>query len=200
MNILVDVLPDCAVIGEKSYSLNSDFRVWIKFTLLLERYNDIIDVMTDACILCFRDKSKMPPDIVSAFCALVNFCVGDSVPGKNKGKTSAKRIYSFEHDSALIYAAFFHDYSINLNTADLHWYEFKSLLMGLHKDNMFCEIMNYRAIDLKAIKDKEQRKFYSSMQRKFRLPDILTDEQKNAVMIEELSNAGVLSKISAKVP
>lgn len=189
MNILVDVLPDCAVIGDKSYPLHTDFRVWIKFTLLLERYTDIIDVMTEACILCFQDKNKIPPDIVSAFGALVNFCVSDSVPGKNKGKTSAKRIYSFEHDSALIYAAFFHDYGINLNTVNMHWYEFRALLLGLHKDNMFCEVMNYRALDLQAIKDKEQRKFYRSMQRKFRLPDMRTDEQKNTDMIDELSNA-----------
>lgn len=188
MNILTSALPKNIVSEGKSYPVKTDFRTWIKFTLLVENYDDIISVMADACILCFKDKSKMPPDIVSAFRELVNFCVGDAEPVRNKRKASAKRIYSFEHDGAMIYSAFRHDYGINLSVSKMHWYEFKALLTGLHKDNLFCEVMGYRSMDLNTIKDKEQRRFYRDMQRKFRLPDMRTDEQKNADMIEELSN------------
>lgn len=188
MNILTDTLPDCIVSEGKSYPIKTDFRTWIKFTLLLENSAyDIIDIMTEAVILCFADKKRIPPDIVSAVCELVNFCVGDIEPCRNKNTVSAKRIYSFEHDSTMIYSAFRHDYGIDLSVDELHWYEFKALLAGLHKDNLFCEVMGYRSIDLKTIKDKEQRKFYRDMKRKFKLPDMRTDEQKNADMIEELS-------------
>lgn len=187
MNILTGTLPDCAVIGDKSYPINTDFRTWIKFTLLLESYNDIVNVMAEAVILCFKDKNRLPPDFVTAFAELVKFCTGYEKSDKS-GKTSGKRIYSFEHDSELIYAAFLHDYGIDLSRANLHWYEFKALLTGLHKDNIFCEVMSYRAMDLSTIKDKEQRKFYRDMQRKFKLPDMRTDEQIEADMIDVLNN------------
>lgn len=189
MNMLTTALPKSITAEGKSYPIRTDFRTWIKFTLLLESYDDIINAMADAFILCFKDKEKIPSDIGAAFCELVNFCVGDIEPKQNKKGGSGKRIYSFEYDSAMIYAAFRHDYGINLSTSKMHWYEFKALLTGLHKDNMFCEVMGYRSMDLSAVKDKEQRKFYRDMQRKFRLPDMRTEEQKNADMIAELSGA-----------
>lgn len=189
MNILTDTLPDCAVIGTKSYPIDTDFKTWIKFTQMIEHYTDIIELMTETIILCFKSKSELPPDLEAAFVGLVKFCVGNETVGGHAGGVSGKRIYDFEYDSDLIYAAFYHDYNINLNTAHMHWYEFKSLLTGLHKDNMFCEIMGYRSIDLSTIKDKEQHKFYKKMKHKFKLPDMRTEEQKDADMIDELCKA-----------
>lgn len=188
MNILTDTLPDCAVIGGKSYPVHTDFRTWIKFMHMIENYTDIIELMTESIILCFKNKTELPPDFGAAFSGLVKFCAG-SADGVKGGETSKKRIYDFEYDSELIYAAFYHDYGINLTTVHMHWYEFKALLTGLHKDNMFCEVMGYRAIELSTIKDKEQKEFYKKMKRRFKLPDMRTEEQKNADMIEELNNA-----------
>ena len=79
-------------------------------------------------------------------------------------------------------------YKIDLQTADLHWWQFKSLFKSLDDNNKICKIMEYRAIDLSQIKDKEQKKFYRKMKALYRLPDLRSEEEKEKAMIESMSS------------
>ncbi|MBQ8825627.1 MAG: hypothetical protein IJ007_00860 [Oscillospiraceae bacterium] len=182
MNMLTDSLCDHIVVEGVPYPIHTDFRTWIKFTLLLERNEDAIKTITEALILCFPGKSVLPSSLEETMRALIDFCVGESKESKGK-PGEHKRIYSFEYDHEMIYSAFMHDYGINLTTAHLHWHEFKALFSGLSKDTQFCEVMGYRSVNLSEIKDKTQRKFYRDMKQKFKLPDMRTQEQKEADMI-----------------
>lgn len=44
--------------------------------------------------------------------------------------------------------------------------------------------MEYRAVDLSTIKDKEQKAFYRKMKQIYRLPDSRSEEEKEAAMID----------------
>ena len=51
---------------------------------------------------------------------------------------------------------------------------------GLKEDNQIVKIMGYRAIDISKIKDKEEKSRYKKLQKLYALPDMRTQEQKEA--------------------
>ena len=102
-----------------------------------------------------------------------------------RSEKKSKRVYDFEIDSELIYAAFMQQYKIDLSTVDLHWWKFKALFNSLSEDTQFIKVVRYRSMDLSKIKDKDQKKFYREMKSFYRLPDNRTEKEKE----EGLNNA-----------
>lgn len=77
--------------------------------------------------------------------------------------------YSFEKDAALIYAAFYGSYGINLATVPfLHWWEFCALLAALPETTHFMQVVGYRTAQPENL-PPHQRDFYKKMQHKYRL-------------------------------
>ena len=100
---------------------------------------------------------------------------------KKENNKNNKQIYSYIFDNDLIYSAFKDQYNIDLVEIDyLHWWKFKAMFNGLKSDNKIVEIMGYRAMDLRSIKDKEMTKFYNKMKEPYSLPDMRTEEQKES--------------------
>lgn len=101
---------------------------------------------------------------------------------QSKGTQSEiKQIYSYEFDDEYIYDAFKDQYSIDLNsTRYLHWWKFKAMFKGLKEDNEIVKIMGYRALDLSKIRDKEEKARYKKLKKIYALPDMRTQEQKEA--------------------
>ena len=69
------------------------------------------------------------------------------------------------------------DYQIDLETVDyLHWWKFRMLFDGLSGDTEIKQRIMYRGINLLDIKDKDERKRISQIQKKIQLPqESLTD-------------------------
>ena len=57
---------------------------------------------------------------------------------------------------------------------------------SLSEKTKFVEIMGYRAIDLSKIQDKEERKRYEKLKEIYQLPDMRTEEEKEADFSEAL--------------
>lgn len=51
---------------------------------------------------------------------------------------------------------------------------------ALNKDTKIVEIMEYRAIDLGKIKDKDEKNRYKKLKKIYSLPDMRTEAQKEA--------------------
>lgn len=192
MNLLTDTLPHSLTINGEEYAIHTGFRSWIQFELLMfDRSIPLEEKVVKLLTLCFID---LPPTLPEALTAMIRFYAGCSAEPEQSDKkqedggTSAKPIYSFEFDADYIYAAFLTQYKIDLQTADLHWWQFKSLFKSLDDNNKICKIMEYRAIDLSQIKDKEQKKFYRKMKALYRLPDLRSEEEKEKAMIESMSS------------
>lgn len=185
MNLLLDRLP-------KSYEglkLNTDFRVCILFELLMQDSEITNEEKTIVAFNLFYDNDnknldKALKDIKKGLNGILWFYRGGKEEKKStqvKKESKIKQIYSYEFDDNYIYSAFLQQYNINLNSIKyLHWWEFKALFEGLNDECQIVKIMGYRAIDLGKIKDKEERARYKKLKKIYALPDMRTQEQKEA--------------------
>lgn len=132
---------------------------------------------------------KLPPNFMAALEAMGEFYshAEKTSPSKQKESTNAKKVFDFDFDGDLIYAAFLQQYKIDLCLHELHWCQFKALFNCLAEETQFVKVMQYRSINLAEIKDKKQRKFYRKMKQAYRLPDNRSEAQKEADMNEALA-------------
>lgn len=193
MNILTSKLPDSVCVDKKFYGINTDFRYWIEIeNTFFDKSINKADKLAKMLRLCYK---QLPPSLCDAVSGMISFyCPQNGFnikKHKNNGSKSVKTadmpIYSFEYDAPLIYSAFYSQYKIDLQSANLHWWQFISLFKGLNDDNKICKVMEYRAVNLENIKSKEQRQFYRKMKRLYALPDSRSDFEKENDMILSLS-------------
>lgn len=178
MNILLDELPQKTPNG---YIISADFRNSIKFELLMQ--DNTITEQLKLSIALNLYYEEIPQDLDKALKDIIWFYKGDKEEKKStqKQEKKQKQIYSYEFDDEYIYSAFLQQYNIDLNEIDyLHWWKFKALFQGLNDNTQFVKIMSYRSVDLGKIKDKEEKKRYKELQKLYALPDMRTQEQKEA--------------------
>ncbi len=176
MNILTDKLPDTLTIGGREYRICTDFRVWIRF--MQSAMTGHSDMERIALIFC-TVFDEFPEDIGAALNAMMDFCTM-SRHEETGGRENGARVYDFDADAELIYAAFLQQYGIDLCETDMHWYKFKALFDNLCGETQFVRAVQYRSTDTSKIKDREQRQFVRKMKRLFKLPDNRTDEDRAA--------------------
>ncbi len=184
MNLLIDKLPT----DYEGLKIDTNFRSFILFELLMQDSSlKKEEKIMLALNLFFKDEEfENVDEIKKAIKAILWFYTlgksEDKKEIKKKEKTVEKKqkaIYSFEYDANLIYSAFLSQYRLDLNEIEyLHWWKFRSLFEGLNEENRICEIMEYRAVDLSKIKDKDQKEHYKKLKIKYALPDNRTEEEK----------------------
>jgi hypothetical protein len=182
-SLLTEALPEAVEINGSDVPIESDFRTCIRFEQLLNDHTINDTVRTNTAIAMFYG-SVMVLDRIAAINAILWFysCgkFDPNQPPKPQGKRPRK-IYDYSEDSRLIYAAFLDQYGIDLqDVAYLHWWKFCAMQAGLKRDAEFVQVMSYRAIDLRHIKNKELRAQYSRLQSLYALPDMRTHEEKIA--------------------
>lgn len=163
-----DNLPKSVRTETREYLVDTDFRAWIKFENMMIDGN-----IDDRFRLYFMLNEVMMDDIPTdeqeeLMNALFSFYRMDKPAIKVSGSTEEIG-YRFDHDMDLIYAAFQQQYSMNLLTADLHWWEFKSLFNGLTDKTKFIQVIGYRTADLSKM-DKEQKREYQKLKKFYALP------------------------------
>ena len=190
MNLLIDELPVSVNIAGTEYPVNTNFRNMI---LIGQLVNDSAYSQNERVGLMLNLFYKQaPPDIAAAIGELVSFYKGyrPDPPVSKVKNTGAPEAYSYDRDDWLIYSAFRKSWDINLQTIEyLHWFEFRALFDDLDETCLFVKVMQYRAVDLSAIKDKEQKAFYRKMKRIYALP-LDEHEQERLDKLDELLRAG----------
>lgn len=189
MSMITRPLPDYVEIEGIRYLIHTDFKNWIEIgSILSDRSAPMPERLVKVLKLCYH-RDSLPPKLEEAAYALLSFYAGgQTANGQKKGNPGRKKpIYDFEHDAEYIFAAFMAQYHIDLTVTNMHWHKFRALFAGLTDDNKICKIMEYRAIDLSKIKDKEQKAFYRKMKGLYRLPDMRTEEEKDADVLSELA-------------
>ena len=130
-------LPNVVEINGNSYSIYTDFRVWMKFVNQVKqlRRGEYIDVR-----YLFKNDFPKSCDITQLF----DFCYPYSEFPRSK-KASTDILFDYELDGDYIYSAFLSQYGIDLvEVEDLHWHKFLALFKGLKDDEIMCKIMAYR--------------------------------------------------------
>lgn len=171
MNLLFEQFPDTVEVDGRQYSIVTDFREWIKLHELLKETETFTPGILGMILDWYVD--EVPENIQGAVAALGDFmAVGglwdgqeDVADESEEEDRPGKPVFSFSQDAVFIYSAFREVYGIDLEGIGyLHWWKFKALFDGLPSDTEIKERIYYRSIDLKTVKDKEERKRIQKIQ------------------------------------
>ncbi len=182
--MLLERVPDSLTIAGTRYPINTDFRVWIKFEKLLTESDDSDDNVLDSVLnLIFDENIPSPEQYQETVDSILWFYkCGKEVFGK--GSSGKKDVFSYDYDDGYIVAAFKQQYGINLNTAEMHWWEFHAYMLALSEDTEFVKIMGYRAVEITSKMSVSQRNFYQKMKLHYKLP-VKKELQEQYNQIEE---------------
>jgi hypothetical protein len=183
MNLLYEELP--TKYGD--LIINTDFRNCIRFELIMQdRTIEDKEKLMASLVMFYKnedgnlEKAIAQPLLASEGILWFYRCGKEEKKVCPEKAKKIKQIYSYEFDNDYIFSAFYEQYGINLNTVKMHWFEFKALFQGLNDNIQFSKIMSYRAIDLSKIKDKEEKARYKRLKNLYALPDMRTQEEKEA--------------------
>lgn len=159
-------LPNVVEINGRSYSIYTDFRVWMKFVNESKTLKG-----NERVFVPYLFKNDDP-----GFCNLqdlLRFCYPPrELPRRSSG--SKDIVFDYEIDAEYIYAAFMSQYGIDLIDIEyLHWYKFLALFRGLKDDEIICRIMSYRGYE----KEDKNENRYEKLKEAWRIEYISPEEQ-----------------------
>lgn len=178
-NILIDLLPSKVEIEGTEYDINSNFRISVLFSLLME--DDELTEKEKILQALELYYPIIPHNKIEAVEKIKWFysCGKESNSKPIGRKGNSERIFDYEEDAKYIYSAFLSQYRIDLQDIEyLHWWKFKALLDSLGENNKLLEIMKYRSVDISKIEDKEQRRFYKDMKKIYSLDKPNKEDEK----------------------
>lgn len=156
-------------IDGRDYRINTDFRVWIEIErLLFEKGTDDEERLAKILVTAYP---VLPSDPIKAIEKIVWFYSGGE-PCTNERQSARPPVYDLREDFDYVWGAFKGEFGIDLTSEKMHWWKFRVLLGCLSDDCFFSKVVGYRSIDLSLIKDKEQRRFFERMKKRFKLPEL----------------------------
>ena len=189
INLLIDDLPDGVQVDGERYCIATDHRTGLLFEQMLVD-PDLTDDEKVQCALELYYGDSVPRNIEDALEALLWFyrCGAPKPPQPRRsprnqgGSGRPEKILDYAYDAPYIYAAFLAQYGVDLNAQNnLHWWKFSAMLDGLKEDQVICKIMSYRALNLRDIKDKDERARYRRLKARYALPNTAAIAKKKAI-------------------
>lgn len=173
--------PETVDIDGRRIPVNSDFRIWITISeIMSDRSIEDNDKFARALVLCYG-KGNIPENLPEAIKQMVEFFRAESFENTGHRPTGkGGQIYSYRYDAEYIYSAFMEQYGIDLTEAELHWWKFKAMFKALSDNTKFSKIIGYRGMNTAEIKDKKLKSRYAELKLLYALPDMRTDEEKEA--------------------
>ena len=186
INALYEHFPETVMINGKEYQVLTDFRDWLRFADMLEDK----DIPDREKLFMMAQWMEDAPDVISkeVVTALCGFYRADGleqdIPENRDADTDEIRrppVISWKIDAKYIIGDFLRYYSIDLLTAEMHWWKFRTLLAALPDESQIMKRIAYRSADLSLIKNEAERKRIMRMQQLYALPFELDDEDIGAV-------------------
>lgn len=190
MNIILNGVPIDVNINGRSYLINSDFRVGIRFEQMACQLDDT-ELKEKALRLYYP---IIPEDETQAVNALIWFyrCGNEPHITKSTGGTSSKPIFDYDFDAQYIYAAFLQQYSIDLTNVSLHWWKFRALFLSLSPDVTFSKIMSYRNANTANLKGEEKKRL-EELKQIYKLPTPAKTQENILTIRQRLLTTGKLT-------
>ena len=180
MNFFYEAFPDSVHIRGEEVAIITDFREYIRLLDMLKC--EELNAMQKIALLSqyFLDEIEIDKEAISALTAFVVMDFDsdeDSEEDEPDQHGPSKNLFSYEIDYPFILSGFLRDYGIDLETVEyLHWWKFRMLFDGLSEDTEIKQRIMYRGINLSDIKDKDEQKRISRIQKRIQLPmEELTD-------------------------
>ena len=183
MNFFYEDLPRTVHVHGEEIPIITDFREYIRLLDMLKC--EELNAMQRLTLLTqyFLYEIEVDKEAISALTEFVvmdfdSWQKGNEEDGIEPDRHgSNKNLYSYEMDYPFILSGFMRDYRIDLESVEyLHWWKFRMLFDGLSEDTEIKQRIMYRGINLSDIKDKDERKRISRIQKRIQLPmEELTD-------------------------
>lgn len=183
MNFFYEAFPDSVCVRGEEIFIITDFREYIRLLDMLKCEELTAMQKTELLSEYFLDEIQIDEEAISALTEFVLMDIEEKKTEEDPSEDqeeqdgSQKNLFSYEIDYPFILSGFLRDYGIDLETVDyLHWWKFRMLFDGLSEDTEIKQRIMYRGINLSDIKDKEERKRISRIQKRIQLPmEALTD-------------------------
>ena len=171
MTLQKAALPSSIEAGGRQYPIKTDFRFAL---ILLERIRENCEV--GECD--FMYEGEPPADRAAGLSAIAAWLVPKIGPPRPSSMKSSDILVDYEEDAALIFAAFWEQYGIDLfdEKLRLHWHKFLALLYGLHGTRL-NEAQEYRAYKPRKGDPPEYRREMLRLKEMWRLEERLTAEE-----------------------
>lgn len=181
MNILTEALPDAVAIGDQVVAIDPDWRAALRVICAFE--DPDLTPAEKAAVLLDNLYPEPPADLEAALAQGVRFLNGGADGG---AAADGPRLYSFQRDAALIFAAFRQTHGIDLATVEgLHWWAFLALFADLGADTAFCGLVSLRKRVKSGKATKEERRLYRELEAQAELPEPDTRSEADRARYDE---------------
>lgn len=174
INLTKKSLPDTVTVNGRDFAINTDFRIWMRFSIEFEEwqqngYRGVLDIS-------YLFKDELPGfTSVEDYKGILKFAFPDNIVPR-QSHSSGEKILFYQYDGDYIYSAFLQQYGIDLlNIKELHWLKFNALLNGLINTKL-TEIMEYRSYNGEKVKDMDSQ--YRRIKEMWMPPMEMTEEEK----------------------
>lgn len=177
-NVLYEPLPE----EWNGYPINSYFQIGIQIYLAAEDKN-LMDFERVETVKELLFPAEVPPPEEMQEC--IGWFLNGWCHDRNPKEKEKRKLLDFNRDQWRIYADFRQIYGINLNEADLHWWEFMGMLWNMpERQSSFLQVIDIRRKKIKAKMSKEEKEAIRQAQYIYGLEDA-EDKKKREFSFEE---------------
>lgn len=175
-NIMLDEKPD----NWNGYPVNTDFRIGIQVMLLLED-KELSDREKTDKVMDLLFPGIIPEDVTGA----IRWFMGGWNHDKHGSRAESVKETDYDIDQWRIYSAFRSQYGIDLNTAELHFWEFMALLTTL-EECAYTRVIDIRRRKIEAKMDKKEKQALKEAKKVYALeqPE-KAESQEEKIMMQE---------------
>lgn len=166
--------PTQAEIAGKLYPLNTDFNVAKDCYRIIN--DDTISDQERALAVIYMIFGFVPSEKREEFLNKASLFL--TCGQGNKGNQDEPPDFDVNFDEGFIEASFRYCYGIDLENCKMHWWKFNELIQGLDKHCILSRVREIRNYDLNEIKDPVQRSKMASAKEKLKLPESVSQEDK----------------------
>jgi len=189
-NVLLDPLPTQWISGKGDiYELDADFQIGIQICLLYDdpEWSDFEKIRKVTELLFVDDVPEYQDDIEEC----INWFLNGWNHDKHKKSKKSIRVIDFDVDQWRIYSAFRKQYNINLNEADLHWWEFMGLLSTL-EECAYTRVLDIRQKKITSKMSKEEKESLTEAKEIYALESIKSQKDiQRETELEERDKAAI---------
>lgn len=168
MNVLIDPLPT----EWNGYRVNMEFQVGIQITQAM--YDPALTRQERSMVLLdllFGGLPEQPlPDTADELRGLLTWYMSGWNHDHAPADKQKQKLLDYEIDQWRIYADFRNVYGINLNEADLHWWEFQGMLWNMpYERSSFLQVVEIRQKKIEPKMSAKERQAITKAQRVYAL-------------------------------
>ena len=185
-NILSDGMPEAITVNGIPFSLNTDYRVWLKAGRLFDKLNTAEDqnpIFLEICELTVKKYPEegyvMGEDLIFG---LLEFYKGFPKEDNDYSRTEKEKSkerkkppsFDFFYDAEYIYCSFVSFYGIRLQQVEhMHWWEFLTLFEGLMMSDQTSVnfVVGARQQKVSAKMPREEKSRIEKLKKQFALPE-----------------------------